>query len=100
MAYYDFDPNKDHHLIGRVTLAVWQYRLVVERPVTRRFGKGGIDWVESFLEDFYEESGGEIILKDADGGTLLCVDDDGEGGDFLLNMVVGTQLVMPDEAQP
>lgn len=95
---YNFDPNEEHHLTGQVTLACWEYRLVIKRPVTRRFGKGGVDWVEWFLEDFYQEVGGAIMLENAAGETLLCEDDDDEGSEFLLSMVIEARLLLPGEA--
>lgn len=95
---YDFDPNEEHHLTGQVTFACWDYRLTIKRPVTRRFGKGGIDWVEWLLEDFYQEIDGAITLEKATGETLLCEDDDDEGSEFLLGMVIEARLLLPGEA--
>lgn len=95
---YNFDPNEDHHLIGQVTFARWDYRLTIKRPVRRRFGKGGIDWVEWLLEDFYQEFDGAITLENATGQTLRCEDDDAELTEFLLEMVVEARLLLPGEA--
>lgn len=94
---YVFDPNEKHALTARLTFAVWDYRLTIDRPLAR--SEGGLDWVRWLLEEFYDEVGASILLTNVGGDTLLCEDDEGEGAAWLERMVIEARLLMPDEAE-
>jgi hypothetical protein len=95
--FYDLDPNEKHTLDARVTFALWEYRLTIEKQVT--VSPGSYCWIETLVFQVYEETDGRIVMAADDGSTLIVEDDEDLGEDWLASMLIEARLLMPGEAE-
>lgn len=94
----NFDPNMNYsgnmsYKTIRLTFGVWDYRLTKE--VTVGGNGSGFHNIDSALMQVYEEveAKGIVLKRESDGETLLCEDDEGNGEDWLKEMLIAAEII-------
>jgi len=94
----NFDPNMNYSgnmstKTIRMTFGVWDYRLTKE--VTVGGNGAGFHNIDSALMQIYDDVGdkGIVLKRESDGDTLLCEDDEGQGEDWLKEMLIAAEII-------
>lgn len=102
--------NYDHNLVfcGRfvnqtvkLTFGLWEYRAEIETVIGGNCL--GLEVIDTAVEDVYDKLPTErhglkqLIMTDNNGGTLDCVDNEGNEYDWLKNMLVKAEITKIEE---
>lgn len=87
----------------RLTFGMWDYR--AEEEVVVEGNCLGLEVVETAVESVYENlpedrhGAKELVMKNGEGASLQCCDEEEAGEDWLKNMLVKAEIVRIEEAK-